>query len=378
MSGITFDRHERYCGIEFTPDLRTMTWEQTEAATRKILTMIAESHVHNVIVTAPGLESLPDGVLAVLLKVWKQLDPRTRKLIVVTESPTIIAELEGSGLLQQWKLLKSRESALAFLHLDDTREFDAGIIRNQIAKVSGTSQQETDNTDQEEPKDPFTLETHRGYCLVRFYTLAEKLSWSDQEAITTAAITQYELAAPANLMIDLSRIQYINSGAVAGLIRLWKAAQKRNGHFSVVCPSEDVLSVLKASGLTKVWSITDDREESAYDLGVSQSARAEQREKTLLVAVALPCCLLGAAALLPMLFKRESVLGVNSQLAALLLSAASASTGILGILKEEGFRKKLSIFATVVSVLVLSTVWFKENPISFRKKLPDYNFRESD
>jgi hypothetical protein len=79
-----------------------------------------------------------------------------------------------------------------------------------------------------------------------------------------------------------------------------------------------------------------------------------------------------------MLFKRESVLGVNSQLAALLLSAASASTGILGILKEEGFRKKLSIFATVVSVLVLSTVWFKENPISFRKKLPDYNFRESD
>jgi len=173
----------------------------------------------------------------------------------------------------------------------------------------------------------------------------------------------------------LSGIRYINSGGVAGMIRLWKSAQKRNGHFSVVCPHSDVLNVLKASGLTKVWSITEDREDSAYDLGVSQSAIAEERERTLLVMVSLPCALLAAAFLIPMFLKRESVLGVNSQLAALLMSSAAGATGLLGILKEQGFRRKLSIFSTIVALLVLSSVWFKENPISFRKKLPDYNFQ---
>jgi hypothetical protein len=133
--------------------------------------------------------------------------------------------------------------------------------------------------------------------------------------------------------------------------------------------------VLKASGLTKVWSITEDREDSAYELGVSQAALVEKRERTLLVAVSLPCSLIAAAFLVPMFLKRASLLGVNSQLAALLLGSAAAATGLLGILKEDGFRRKLSIFATVVALLVLSTVWFNENPISFRKKLPDYEFQ---
>jgi anti-anti-sigma factor len=375
MSGITFDRHEKYCGIQFTHELRSMTWDQTEAATNRIVQMIAESRLRNVLVTAPGLDALPDGVLGVLLKVWKTLDPKTRKLIFVTESASVSSELEISGLLLQWKVMKNRESALQFLQLDDTREIDVMQMRTEALKNDPSARSATAVSEQTVTTEPFTFENHKRYCLIRFHTLADKLSWSDQEAMMTAAISQYELANVHNLMIDLSEIRYINSGGVAGMIRLWKSAQKRTGHFSVVCPCADVLSVLKASGLTKVWSITEDREDSAYDLGVSHSALAEKRERTLLVGVSLPCALLAAAFLIPMFMKRESVLGVNSQLAALLLSSAAGSTGLLGILREEGFRRKLCIFSTVVALLVLSTVWFKDNPISFRKTYPDYEFQ---
>lgn len=376
MSGITFDRHEKYCRIQFTQELRSMTWDQTEAATSRILEMISESRLRNVIVTAPGLDALPDGVLGVLLKIWKELDPRTRKMLFVTESPSLTAELEVSGLLQQWKVMKDCESALAFLQLEDTREIDVVQVQNESLRKSASRTEEAGDATPTRETRPFTIENHKRYCLIRFHTLAEKLRWSDQEAITTSAITEYEQAIAPNLMIDLTEIRYINSGGVAGMIRLWKASMKRNGHFSVVCPSDEVQMVLKASGLAKVWSITEDREESAYDLGVSQTALAEEREKTLLVVVALPCALLAAAFLIPMFVKRESVLGVNAHLAALLLSSAAGSIGLLGILKEKGLRRKLSVLATVVALLVLSTVWFKDNPISFRKKIPDYNFRE--
>jgi anti-anti-sigma factor len=374
VSGIAVEKHSGYCEIQFSEQIRDLTWEQTDAATRKIIQLIQESKLSTVVASAPGLSTLPDGVLGVLLRVWKQLNPHYRKLVFVADSTSISAELESTGLLEHWKLVKSRESALAYLRLDDTHELDMTEIRRE----SGKREQATSADMKGNGDEPFSVESHRGYCLMQLWAPSEKLSWSDQESMTTAAISQYELAAPVNLMVDLSEIRYINSGAVAGLIRLWKAVQKRQGHYSVVCPNDDVMNVLRASGLTKVWSITDEREESAYDLGVSQAALSEKRERTLLVAVSLPCCLIAAAALIPMFLKRESLWGVNAQLAALLLSAAAASTGLLGILKEQGFRRKLSVFSTVVAMLVLSTVWFKDNPISFRKQLPDYDFRDSD
>jgi anti-anti-sigma regulatory factor len=237
MSGITLDRHEKYCGIEFTEQLREMTWDQTEAATSRILQMISESHLKNIIVTTPGLDVLPDGVLGVLLRIWKTLDPRTRKLIFVTESASVAAGLEASGLLQQWKVMKDRESAMAFLQLEDTREIDVTHIQNSSTQKGRPSSDASGVASSIGTSEPFTVENHNRYCLIRFHTLADKLGWSDQEAMTTAATVQYELAKAQNLMVDLSEIQYINSGGVAGMIRLWKACQKRNGQFSVVCPN---------------------------------------------------------------------------------------------------------------------------------------------
>ena len=107
------------------------------------------------------------------------------------------------------------------------------------------------------------VEEHKRYSVIRFEAGLEKLSWGDLEDLIADVIRRFEGGSVSHLMLDLSNVHYINSGVIAGLVRIWKSCQKKQGQFSVVSPNELVTIVLKTSGLGKVWSITPDREESA-------------------------------------------------------------------------------------------------------------------
>ena len=366
MSGFSFENHSSYCHIEFTDELQSMPWEQIEGATTRVLELIQKSSVGSLVILAPTLSRLPDGLLACLLRIWKSLDSRTRNLIFVTESDAVKESLQISGLLEHWRIVPTKAAALAFLKLEDTGELD--LIKPQPTSVKSAA-----NTKQESASsEPFPFEAQKRYNAIQCDPLLSKLSWADLEAAVSAAISKFELAAAPNLLLDLSRLTYINSGVVAGLVRLWKATQKREGQFSVVSPNDDVTSVLRTSGLARVWTITETREEAAYALGVSQSAIVEKRERTLLVAVSVPFSIIAALALIPMFLKRETVLGVNSQLAALLLGSAALTTGLIALIKEAGTRRKLSACAVLLSIMVLSTLVFRGNPISIFRSLRDF------
>ena len=366
MSGLSFENHSSYCHLEFTDELHSMPWEQIEAATTRVLELIQKSSAGSIIVLAPTLSRLPDGLLACLLRIWKSLDSRSRNLIFVTESDAVKESLQISGLLEHWRIVPTKAAALAFLKLEDTGELD-------LINPNPTSAKGVTNVNQEAASsEPLPFEAYKRYNAIQCDPLLSKLSWADLEAAVSAAISNFELAAAPNLLLDLSRLTYINSGVVAGLVRLWKATQKRQGQFSVVSPREDVTSVLRTSGLARVWTITDTREEAAYALGVSQAARVEKRERTLLVAVSVPFSIIAALALIPMFLKRETVLGVNSQLAALLLGSAALTTGLIALIKEDGVRRKLSAGAVLLSIMVLSTLVFRGNPISIFRSLKDF------
>lgn len=375
MSGFVLENHSTYCNLEFTDALSEMTWEQTENATRRAIELILESNVSNVIVSAPTLTRFPDGLLGCLLRIWKSLNQKTRQFIFVTPSENVKEELHAAGLLRYWRVMPSRDAALQFLRLEDTSEFDVAEfnVSEPIGVLAPESQIVAGNSGE-----PFLFEESKRYCAILCRSDLAKLSWEDLEAAVTGAISRFSLSASPNLMIDLSNVRYINSGVVAGLVRLWKSAEKKGGQFSVVSPNDEVTLILNTSGLSKVWSITDDREEAAYALGVSTTAIVERRESNLLSAVSVPGCIVAALALIPMFLKRESVWGVNSQLTALLLSSAALATGLIAVIREEGLRRKLSVVSVIVSLLVLSTLWFRENPISFRKQFPDYKFQQEN
>lgn len=100
MGGFSFENHSSYCHLEFTDELLSMPWTQIEGATTRLLEIIQKSNVGNIVVVAPTLSRLPDGLLACLLRIWKSLDSRSRNLIFVTESDAIRESLQISGLLE--------------------------------------------------------------------------------------------------------------------------------------------------------------------------------------------------------------------------------------------------------------------------------------
>jgi anti-anti-sigma factor len=220
------------------------------------------------------------------------------------------------------------------------------------------------------------LEEHKLYSVIRLDAGLEKLSWSDLEDGFADIIRRFEAGTVCHLMLDLSHTHYINSGVIAGLVRVWKSCQKKQGQFSVVSPNELVTTVLRTSGLGKVWSITHDREEGAYALGVSQTALVEHRERTLLVFVALPCALLAAMALIPLFLQRPLIGGINAHLAALLLAAAGMATGTIGVVRERGIRWKLSLFSLVLSLVVLSTMWLRDGRFNAFRLTPGQNTQQ--
>ncbi len=62
----------------------------------------------------------------------------------------------------------------------------------------------------------------------------------------------------------------MGSAMVALIVRLYKAVNGRNGQMVVVNQHELVLEVLKLAGLTKLWTIVENRDKAYAALGVKR------------------------------------------------------------------------------------------------------------
>ncbi|MHB8864113.1 MAG: hypothetical protein ACYC6N_17050, partial [Pirellulaceae bacterium] len=118
--------------------------------------------------------------------------------------------------------------------------------------------------------------------------------------------------------------------------------------------------------LHKLWTIVADREEAAYELGVSRRAELEQRELRVLALGAFPCSVLAVLAMVMMFRDGNEAILFNAQLAAVLLGVMSLTFGILSVLKDGGYRRMLSALAIAISLIALSTLFVEQNPIRFR------------
>lgn len=63
------------------------------------------------------------------------------------------------------------------------------------------------------------------------------------------------LEAGHNLLIDLSRVEYIDSSGVASLVEGYQTAKKQNLKFGLVGVSQAAMNVLKLARLDKVFPI---------------------------------------------------------------------------------------------------------------------------
>ncbi len=213
--------------------------------------------------------------------------------------------------------------------------------------------------------EPYAIERIRTYFRVEAQPELAEMPWERLEEATRATVEAMKSSRCSHLLADLSRLQTIGSGAVASLVRIWKSLDKKSRRFVVVSPHDRVRQELESAGLHKLWTIVADREEAAYELGVSRRAELEERELRILALGAFPCALLAVLATLMMFRDYKEAVQVNAQLAALLLSVVSLTIGIVSVLKDKSFRRILSALAIVISLSVLSTLFFGQNPISF-------------
>lgn len=58
-----------------------------------------------------------------------------------------------------------------------------------------------------------------------------------------------------NLLVDLSRVSYIDSSGVASLVEGYQTAQKKNLHFGLIGVSGPAMNVLQLARLDKIFPI---------------------------------------------------------------------------------------------------------------------------
>ncbi len=89
------------------------------------------------------------------------------------------------------------------------------------------------------------------------------------EEAGNAIIERIRSLNPANLVVDLTELEYMGSAMVALIVRLWKQIKDKKGHKMVVAVRADgVLEVLELARLTEYWTITETRTEARKVLGL--------------------------------------------------------------------------------------------------------------
>ncbi len=219
------------------------------------------------------------------------------------------------------------------------------------------------------PQSPYSLEKVRGYCVIEFGSEFSNINWGELQESTGTLIREVAELGVSRVMIDLTKVERVNSGLIAILVRVWKSLAPKTRRMSVVAEQEEVHRIFTVAGLHKLWTITDNREEGAYELGFSDRGDREQRELRVLALGALPFAILAAITLLPLSRDGSEVIQANAQLAGLIMGTMALTAGVLSAIKDRGIRRMLSIAAIVVSLGVLSTIVFEQNPISFRTSI---------
>ena len=102
---------------------------------------------------------------------------------------------------------------------------------------------------------PYEIEEKPGYAIV-YLTDSVDMSCSPQaRKVILNGLQQHD-----HLVVDLSKVEYIDSSGVAVLVEGFQVAQSQGRKFSLLRVSEGAMNVLKLARLEQVFSIYDSEE----------------------------------------------------------------------------------------------------------------------
>ena len=77
-------------------------------------------------------------------------------------------------------------------------------------------------------------------------------------------------AAPASLVLDLEKVDYLDSSGLAIIVRTWRSQQTRNRRFQLVMPaSETAKRIFDLAGFDGVFDVIDSVSSASRDVATS-------------------------------------------------------------------------------------------------------------
>jgi anti-anti-sigma factor len=203
----------------------------------------------------------------------------------------------------------------------------------------------------------YRYETADG-CLIA--TLLPELNdkqWADIEKVGTEIVDRLSSAQSPRFIVDLTPLSYMGSAMVALIVRLYKTVNGRGGQMVVVNQHELVQEVLKLAGLTKLWTIVENRDKAFAALGVKRRSGAAEGSAADGGNGVLLAGIIGTVGAILGLGLQFSSQGLVPRKVAVFIEFACAALGmVVGtmiLVNQTGTRRNVGIALLAICLLVV-------------------------
>jgi anti-anti-sigma factor len=203
----------------------------------------------------------------------------------------------------------------------------------------------------------YRFESVNGCLTVTLLPELNDKQWADIERVGTEIVARIGATPSPRVIVDLTQLSYMGSAMVALIVRLYKEVNTRSGKMVVVNQHELVHEVLKLAGLTKLWTIVDNRQAAYSSLGIKMNTVSgtggglQTGGMGLVAAGAIGT--VGALLLLALQFSSNPAIPRKY---ALLVECGFAFLGLVAgmmLLNQAGNRRNLGIAFLAICVLAV-------------------------
>ena len=106
-----FDASRHFASVALDNSLGESKWEAIEKAGNDLKAKIAALDRAIVLMDLSKLEFMGSSVVALIVKIWKDIESRQGSMVVVSPNEMTMEVLEISGLTKLWPVVKSRDEA---------------------------------------------------------------------------------------------------------------------------------------------------------------------------------------------------------------------------------------------------------------------------
>lgn len=199
---------------------------------------------------------------------------------------------------------------------------------------------------------PYHITTIDDHLKIQLLPDLNESAWDELESLGDSLLNKVRDQESPTVIIDLSRLTYINSSLVAIVIQVWKLVDERGGKTAIYNTSEMVEEVLNISGLKKVWFIVSTEEEAKKYLNqAAREERIEQRRKVSMPILLGVVAVISAVACFALYISDSLTLDPKIALAATI--SFSLAGLLLGATALRDRRKNLRIMGVIVLICSL-------------------------